>query len=495
MHRVFGYRFQRTSLLIAGCAGCLIGLGLARRGYTITAASAVAILVLCVFMARTRTLAALLIVFIAGMYVGVWRGANYSHALAAYQPLFGHRIVVRATVLNDATYNKSKQLAFDVHNIVLPEGGQKLIGKLTVSGFGLNSIYYGDELIITGKLMPTLGSAQGRLSFARLELVRHHPSWIGDIRRSFAVGLQNSLPEPLGSFALGLLVGQRATLPQDVKDSLLMVGLTHIIAVSGYNLTIILRASKHLLAAQSKHASTLLSLGLIVTFLLITGFSASIVRAALVSALTVYASYYGRSIKPVLLILLVASGTALVNPIYLWSDAGWYLSFLAFGGIMILGPLIAQRLPPRVQNSTILMIAVESLAAEMATLPYLLYTFGQMSLVGLLANTLIAIFIPLAMLLSVIAGLSGMFAAAWAGWVAWPATLLLTYMLNMAQILSSWPHVFQKNITLSLYGLVQLYTVVLLFWAILYFKKPPPECIITDKNSMPVPLQERIHIV
>jgi len=58
---------------------------------------------------------------------------------------------------------------------------------------------------------------------------------------------------------------------------------------------------------------------------------------------------------------------------------------------MILSPLIAERLPPPIQNSTMLMITVESLAAEMATLSYLLYTVGQMSAVGLLANTLIAV--------------------------------------------------------------------------------------------------------
>ena len=87
-----------------------------------------------------------------------------------------------------------------------------------------------------------------------------------------------------------LKAGCVATLPPDVKDALLMVGLTHIIAVLGYNLTIILRASKNLLASRSKRLSTILSLGLIIVFLLITGFSASIVRAAVVSALSSYAS-------------------------------------------------------------------------------------------------------------------------------------------------------------------------------------------------------------
>ena len=494
MHRVFGHRFRRTSLLIAGCVGCLIGLGLARRGFSATAAAAGITLVLCIVLARQQTLFGLILVAAFGLCGGLWRGSVVQHQLAAYNVLYDHVVTLKARVLTDGTYGKSKQLSFDADNLRLPSG-QKLVGKVAVSGFGLNAVYFGDELKITGKLRTTLGAAQGRLSFAQIVLVRHHPSLIGDIRRRFATGLQNALPEPLNGFALGLLVGQRATLPPDVKDALLMVGLTHIIAVSGYNLTIILRASKNLLASRSKRLSTILSLGLIIVFLLITGFSASIVRAAVVSALSIYASYYGRLFQPLLLLLLVAATTTLINPRYLWSDPGWYLSFLAFGGVMILSPLIAERLPPWIQNSTMLMITVESLAAEMATLPYLLHTFGQMSVVGLLANTLIAVAIPLAMLLSAMAGLVGVFGAAVAGWVAWPANLLLTYMLGTAELLSRWPGVFHKNIALSGLMTIELYAVVGFIWACLYFKKPAKDRIITDKNSNLVALTERMHII
>ena len=494
MHRVFGHRFRRTSLLIAGCVGCLIGLSLARRGYSATMTAAGLALVLCIVLARQQTLFGVIFIASFGLCLGLWRGGVVQQQLASYNGLYDQVITIHAHVLSDGTYGKTKQLSFDVDNIAL-DSGQKLTGKIAVSGFGLNAVFFGDELKVTGKLRTTLGAAQGRMSFAQLSLIEHHPTLIGDIRRRFAAGLQNALPEPLNAFALGLLVGQRATLPQDVKDALLMVGLTHIIAVSGYNLTIILRASKNLMASRSKRLSTILSLSLIITFLLITGFSASIVRAAVVSTLSIYASYYGRLFQPVLLLLLVAAVTTLVKPMFLWSDPGWYLSFLAFGGVMILSPLIAERLPQWVQNSTMLMIAVESLAAEMATLPYLLHTFGQMSVVGLLANMLIAVAIPLAMLLSVIAGLVGVFGAAIAGWVAWPATILLTYMLSTAEVLSRWPGVFHKNIGLSGLMTIELYGVVVFIWACLYFKKPTKDSIITDKNSNLVALTERMHII
>src|SRR3954470_8823983 len=104
-----------------------------------------------------------------------------------------------------------------------------------------------------------------------------------------------------------------------------MVGLTHIIAVSGYNLTIILHASRRVLGKRSKRMSTFLSLSLIVVFLLLAGASASIVRAAIVSVLSIWASYYGRGFKPLNLLALTAAITALANPVYVWSDLSWYL--------------------------------------------------------------------------------------------------------------------------------------------------------------------------
>jgi predicted membrane metal-binding protein len=118
---------------------------------------------------------------------------------------------------------------------------------LELSGFGPGAIYQGDTVLVSGKLYPALGAYQGRISFAQLEVIDSHPTLVADIRRRFTAGMQSALPEPLAPFAMGLLVGQRATLPANVKQDLLMVGLTHIIAVSGYNLTIMLGASRRLL--------------------------------------------------------------------------------------------------------------------------------------------------------------------------------------------------------------------------------------------------------
>jgi competence protein ComEC len=258
-------------------------------------------------------------------------------------------------------------------------------------------------------------------------------------------------------------------LPDEVYQDLLMVGLVHIIAVSGYNLTIILRACWRLLGNRSKYQTLMVSVTLICTFLLITGASASIVRASIISGLSLAAWYYGRNFKPVTLILLAAAITASANPLYVWSDLGWYLSFLAFYGVLVLAPQVRYRwIPEKWRDSMLLCVALESLCAEIMTLPLILYIFGQMSHVSLLANIVIATFVPFAMLLALLAGIAGTFFIPIVGWVAWPAVMLLTYMLDAAHLLASIPGVFVENIGFSLAAMIGMYVVILGFNLVLH---------------------------
>lgn len=477
-----GWQFKRTSLVFAGCLAFLSGIGLAQTGHLVETSWWWLSLGFLIFTLRRRNLWTLFWVVAFGLSFGWWRGGEYQLKLHDFSQYYGHKVTITAVAAQDAVYGKTKQLTFDANHIVVTSTGEHLTGKVSLSGFGENAVFQGDAVTATGKLYPSLGSYQGRMSFAQLHVSAHHNSAISELRRRFASGVESALPEPLASFGLGLLVGQRNTLPQEISDQLLMVGLTHIIAVSGYNLTILLRASKNLLGKRSKKQALLLSLGLIFTFLLLTGSSASIVRAAIVSVLAIAAGYYGRQIKPLILILLAASITGFALPYYVWSDTSWYLSFLAFYGVMVLAPLIQRRLPKRFSSSIVLAIALESLCAEAMTLPFVLHTFGQMSFIGLISNVMVVALIPLAMLLTLIAGLAGMLVPMVAGWFAWPARIILTYMLDVAHILSNIPHVFVEHVGLSWIGMLFLYGIIAGLCYSLWMKARQKSAIITEEK-------------
>lgn len=419
-----------------------------------------------------------------GLMLGMARGGQRAQEIQGYDPLYDQKITLKVSANEDAVYGKGGQLTFVGVRIVNAATGQPLPGQVGISGRGPLAIYQDDELIVQGKLRTGVGSYQGFMSFAALELVKNKPTFLADVRRSFAASISSVLPEPQASFAMGILLGQRASLPEEVEDNLHKVGLTHIVAVSGANLMIMLEACRKLLGKRSKRLSTWLSLGLMLTFVLMTSGTASIVRAAFVSGLSVLISYYGKRPRPLLIISLVAAITAMINPIYIWSDASWYLSFLAFFGVLMVSPLLQSRLPNSFHSNILLAILLESICAEIMSLPYILYTFGEMSFIGLLANILVVSFIPFAMLFSFIAGLAGLLFWSIAGWFAWPAKFIMMYMLDTAHVLANQPGVFNENIWLSLPGLVGCYVLIACMICIMNYKDKPKSVTITDKNQL-----------
>jgi competence protein ComEC len=455
-----------------GCAAFLPGMVLARKHIMAPGWVAVPAVLAALALLRHRTILVAAAVVLAGLLLGTWRGGVYLRQLQPYHALALQKVEFTATANIDAVYGKNSQLSFVVRNVnfTYPRAIH-VPGTVKVNGFGVTMVYRGDRLRVSGSLYPTRGANQATVSFAKLKKVGATTSMIDNLRRRFAAGMQTALPEPLASFGLGLLVGQRNTLPDALTQALLMVGLTHIIAVSGYNLTILLEASRRVLGNRSKVLSTAVALTLIFGFLMVAGTSASIVRAAVISIVGLSAWYYGRTVRPLLLILLAAAGTAYADPVYLWADIGWYLSFLAFFGILVIGPLVTRRLYGQKRPPLIPQIMIESLCAELMTIPLVLYIFGQMSLVSLLANMLVVALIPLAMLLSLVAGLAGMLVGNVAGWFAWPASMLLSYMLDIVNMLSRIPHVFMANRYLSAVDMALCYGGVVALLSLSYLAR------------------------
>lgn len=362
--------------------------------------------------------------------------------LAMYDDLIGTTVTFEATVIDDAVYSERGQLEFPVGQIELrqPYLGP-LIGEVDVEGRGVPIVYRGDRLLVEGRLFRKRGGQLAGTSFAQLTLLERKPTVIDITRRNFAAGMQNVLPEQLASFGLGILIGQRTTLDPKLEEDMITVGLIHIVAVSGYNLTVLIQMARRLFRRRSRFQSMFFSLALIWMFLLFSGFAPSIVRAAIVSALSLIAWFYGRAFKPVLLLVFVAALTTAVNPLYLWSNIGWYLSFAAFFGVLVLGPLLHDRfVPQRWKEKMIPAVLTETISAQVCTLPVLLYIFGRLSIISVLANVLVVPLTPLSMLVSFLAGLAGMFKLFFSKLIAWPAEIILDYMLSVSSLLAKIPY-------------------------------------------------------
>jgi competence protein ComEC len=473
---------------MVGLTSVLVGLVLGRKFGSLSSVFVIVTALALVIFSLPRRLGAVIACITFGLAVGWWRGGSFVQDLKVYETLYGQQMKIEGNATSDGTYSENGQLGFNVDRLVVKEPGVvKLPGSIKVEAIGLPTVTRGDSLEIRGILYPAGGSRQGSIKFANTKILHKDSSFINTWRRKFVAGMQTALPEPHASFGLGLLIGQRTTLPEDLNDQLSTVGLTHIIAVSGYNLTIIVRSIGRLLGKRSKYQTMVCSILLITLFLLVTGFSASIVRAAIVSGLSLGAWYYGRKFRPLSILLLAAVITALWNPIYIWSDIGWHLSFLAFFGILILAPLIIKRFWKK-EPRGLVSIALESASAIIMTAPLIMYIFEQTSVIALPSNMLIVPLVPLAMLLVLIAGIGGMMATNIAGWLAWPAQIILSYVLELVKLLSRIPHALVP-VSISLPIMVALYVCICCICGLIWMKVKPkygtlaPEAIRNDMDA------------
>lgn len=451
-------------LVLTGLIGVLAGLGLARIGF-VPQATVIWLCVAITPLIGLRRWWSLAIMLLLGLAIGGWRGQLVQTDLASYENYQFQDVELVGIVQDDPTYHESGQLEFYVTDLTL--GEQNVRGRVRVRGFtGALAIRRSDRVKVAGQLYPGFASWQGSISYSEIAVVERDSSVITTLRRNFLAGVYTALPEPQASLGLGFLVGTRALLPVELTEQLRRVGLTHIVAVSGYNLTILVRFARRLGMRFSKRLAVLLAVGLLAVFITTTGVPPSVARATVVAGLALSAWYYGRRVSPVTLLLASSAVTAYINPLYLWSDLGWWLSFLAFFGILIVAPLVRRRLWGQRKLHWLPAIMVETACAQLMTLPLTMAVFGELSVIALLANILVLPLVPFAMLLTFAAGLAGMVAPVLAGWVAWPARVLLSFMTEVVSLLAEpkWVLLNLKLTTVAA-GAIYIIIAVLTVWS------------------------------
>ena len=217
-------------------------------------------------------------------------------------------------------------------------------------------------------------------------------------------------PQPDSSLIAGILYGSRSSLPRDLTENFSRTGVSHIIAVSGYNVSIIIVALHGLLIYLGlfrKQSFWLLVL-LIIAFVFFTGASASVVRAGVMALVTLVAQHIGR-MSAIGRVLVYTCVIMLVsNPYMLVWDAGFQLSFLATVGLVYLSPIIKEIFDKRfnIKNallSGLLEVFITTMAAIIITLPLIMYQFGRVSLVAPVVNMLILWSMPWLMLFGFLA--------------------------------------------------------------------------------------------
>ncbi len=441
---MFEWRYLRlhTAWLVAAvCLGAVIGL-IAAPAAPIKIAlpiglSCVAVLLFVGF--TKKKVYSILPLLIAGAIIGLLRGDSYQNQLAPYAVIIGQTTTVQGTVKDDSDVGKRGEMVLRLGDISV--GEYELGGTVWVSTSEKATIKRGDYITAKGKVTEGFGSFAA--SMYQAELVRAERPVPGSIaltmRDGFAEATRQAIPEPEASLGVGYVVGQRRALPEELDKALRATGLTHVVVASGYNLTILVGMARRLFIKISKFLATFFSGAMTLSFMAVTGMSPSMSRAGLVTGLGLLAWYYGRRFHPIILLLLAAAITLFIQPAYARNDLGWQLSFAAFGGVLIVGPLLQNYFYGDVKPSILRQVLFETVSAWVCTVPLIVLAFGQFSNVAILANILVLPLVPLAMLLTFLAGSMTLILPALATLVGLPATLLLSYMTRITQYLGSVP--------------------------------------------------------
>ncbi len=222
-------------------------------------------------------------------------------------------------------------------------------------------------------------------------------------------------PQPVSSLLAGILFGEEDQIPQSVETAFRNTSTSHIIVISGFNITILAALCLNLLRRfLNKWQSTLITALILIAYTILVGGDAAVSRAAVMGCMGLIGMLFGRKQTGVNSLSFTAALLAAFNP-FLLLDIGFQLSFMATLGLILFSDPITslfEKWFAKEENNHQLVgfwkILIQDylsplLAAQLIVTPLLIYYFHQFSLVSMPANLLIA---PLQPPIMIFGGLS-----------------------------------------------------------------------------------------
>lgn len=331
--------------------------------------------------------------------------------------------------------------------------------------------------VMSFPLVEKIGEERGN----KLKLV------LSKIKHSFEEKIDQALAEPHAAFLKGLLLGERESLPVELVENFKKTGTTHIVALSGYNITLVgnFIIGLLLLLTVPFRVSFWIAVTAITLFVILTGASPSVVRAGIMGILVLIARQEGRIYHMTNALALAAAVMIFHNPKIIRFDAAFQLSFLATLGLVYLSPLLVQKierltfrlraklrgeneLDPRFARAGVKKSAIfplkqtltETLSAQLAVLPLLIYLFGRVSIISPITNILVLIAVPYAMAAGFATGVAGFL---WEplgqifGWATWVS---LEYQILVIEFFAKIPAASVNLGRWAIVPVIAVYTII-----------------------------------
>lgn len=364
--------------------------------------------------------------------------------------------------------------------------------RVLVSVDRYSPVAYGDRVIVSGKLrlpesftgdMGRTFHYDGYLRVRDIGYVMSYPEsvmvvgqrqghWflhaLYDFKGSFVNAINRTIPDPSAGLGVGLLLGVKQALGEELERAFRVTGVIHIVVLSGFNVMIVITAVMFLLGSMlSLRPRVVVGLLAITTFALLVGLSATVVRATIMAGLVLIAQLIGRQYHIVRALCLAGAIMVLVEPHILAFDIGFQLSFMATLGLILIAPQFETIMGYVPSKFGIREFLIATIATQIAVLPLLAYHIGEVSLIAVLVNVLILPLVPLAMGLTFIAGMVALFVPVLAPPFALTAHALLLLMIRIVEWSAAVPYAAIAVPVIPWYGVFIMYGVLgvgLYYW-------------------------------
>jgi competence protein ComEC len=393
---------------------------------------------------------------IAFLFLGIFR--LHQAVLPSHVITVADRTGVTVRVEGDIDTEVEKRMSYQ--RVVLDD---VLIADVPVDGKVLvhlplhPNVFYRDHLVFSCKLEnpePFEGFAYDRFlavrgiyavcAFPQYVDIRSYEGWsfIGSVlsvKQKLVHTLERILPEPHAGFMTGLLFGGSSSLSPELKSDFATTGTSHILAASGFNVSLfsLVFLGWILQTRVGRKRGLILTFLLVILYTITAGATPAVIRAALMGSVVLVQHWISRRALMMNMLLLVATLMLFVNPLLLFDDVGFQLSFAATIGIVIFTESIEKHLGFIPARLGVRKSFAGSLAAILITTPILLWQFGQISLVAPFANLLILPLVPFALVVTILALVVGIFSVQVGIVMAVPVWALSSVMLWIIRMLGS----------------------------------------------------------
>ncbi len=281
-------------------------------------------------------------------------------------------------------------------------------------------------------------------------------------RNAFFVShIYKLLPDTDAGLLSGILLGQKSDLDEDLRTSFVKTGTIHIVALSGYNVTIVADAVIRLLRTVFSRNITFMFGGIgILAFVVMTGLQTTAIRAGAMACVLLFTKGSGRMYNALRALWYVSFVMVAINPRILLYDISFQLSFLATLSIILFLPPMTDWLS-WIRMRLIRETLASTLAAQMLVTPWIAYSIGTLSFISPFANLIVLPFISLIMLLGFAAviisilGLESIIPI-----ISYPLYAMLEFVIGTATKLSHVPYASTTIPVFAAFFLVGIYALI-----------------------------------